>query len=326
MHVFSPYTVTQATLALMTADSACGVPGSAINTSLPLRLFSYGQPTGSVLLSFKTSYAAGLSTGANGSSTWGTDSAGCSLRVASEALAGTSPNDGGGNAVVTWRLSQSQLQHVIYTKLLTVEAKVFVERWGVGYSKWNSDVFGVFNNWDTFFKLTTDVWKGPALLLSTPAASTTGAFAGTLANASVVQSVISPGTWHHVALVANSTTCVLSVDGAEVVSGRCSADRLLWQPTIDLSVGGFVGWVDDVAVSCDARSTQVGGELIEGCCCCCWSLCAVRKQRAAWVCGCCAAYARHTMCRTVACSPVQTFHLWGRLPLLLQPSCMCCCC
>jgi hypothetical protein len=125
----------------MTADSACGLSGSAVNATLPLRLFRYGQPTGSVLLPFKTSYAAGLSTGANGSSTWGTDPAGCSLRVASDGA------DGGGNAVVTWRLSQSQLQHAVYTKSLTVEAKVFVERWGVGYSKWNSDVLGVFNNW-----------------------------------------------------------------------------------------------------------------------------------------------------------------------------------
>lgn len=162
-----------------------------------------------------------------------------------------------GNALVSWRLPKSLLQPAIYTNALTVEAKVFVEAWRVGYSKWNSDVLGIGCNWDTFFKFSHDIWQGPAVVLSTPSASTTGAFAGTLANSSVVVSALVPGTWHHVALTANATTCVLSVDGAAVVSGKCAAEKLLWQTNMDVVVGGFAGWVDDFAVSADARPTQV---------------------------------------------------------------------
>lgn len=95
------------------------------------------------------------------------------------------------------------------------------------------------------------------LQLSTPAASTTGAFSGTLATSSLIESALPTGLWHHVALAANSTTCVVSVDGVEIVSGKCEAKKLLWQTATTISVGGFVGWVDELALSAAARPTQV---------------------------------------------------------------------
>lgn len=106
--------------------------------------------------------------------------------------------------------------------------------------------------------MTHNIWNGMTVQLGTPSASTTGAFAGTLASDAVVQGAMTPGFWHHVALAANSTTCVVSVDGREVVSGKCEAKKLIWQTFTSIYVGGFVGWVDELQVSAAARKTQVG--------------------------------------------------------------------
>lgn len=233
----------------MNADTVCGLSGSAVGSSLPLVMYASGQPTGTVLLPSSAVYTPGLNVSANNTA-WAMTPSGCSLRVASEAVAS-------GNALVNWKLPLSTLQPAVTANAFTVEAKIFVEVWRIGYSKFNSDVLGSACNWDTSFKITHDIWKGPALPLSTPSASTTGAFAGTLANSTVIESAISTGVWHHVALSANSTTCVFSVDGAAVASGKCEAKKLIWQTATTISVGGFVGWVDELAVSAAARTTQV---------------------------------------------------------------------
>ena len=247
---FAPLVVDAATIAVMDTDSTCGLAGAAVGTSLPLVLYSNSQATGSVMMPASATYTAGLAVSSSNTA-WALAPAGCSLRVASEAVTG-------GNAAVSWKLPlASLLQPAIAANAFTVEAKVLVEVWRKGYAKWNSDMLGSACNWDTFFKLTHDMYKGPSLLLSTPGASNTGAFAGTLANTSVVEAVIAPGVWHHVALAANATTCVLSVDGAAVASGKCEAKKLIGQTATTITVGGFVGWVDELAVSAAARTTQV---------------------------------------------------------------------
>jgi hypothetical protein len=97
------------------------------------------------------------------------------------------------------------------------------------------------------------------MLTARSANTTLGDFSGDLANNSMVEGAISPGAWHHVALAANATTCVFSVDGVSVAAGQCEARKFLWWTGgIEVAVGGFVGWVDEIAMHAGARPSQVG--------------------------------------------------------------------
>jgi hypothetical protein len=102
-------------------------------------------------------------------------------------------------------------------------------------------------------------WSSATVMLTTRGVNTTaGDFSGNLASNAQVEGTITPGSWHHVALAANATTCVFSVDGVAVASGKCEAKKFLWwSGGIEVAVGGFVGWVDDIAVHADMRISQV---------------------------------------------------------------------
>jgi hypothetical protein len=129
----------------MDADSACGVPGSAINTSLPMKLYSNGAPTGATLLPSVVSYTDGLAVDANNTG-WATTPSGCSLRIASITKAdGYNPV---GYAGVRWKIPLTAMQPAVYTNSFTIEAKIFVEKWHVSYSAYNADpIFGHITYW-----------------------------------------------------------------------------------------------------------------------------------------------------------------------------------
>jgi len=264
---FAPLVPDTATLAVMNADTACGLSGAAVGSGLPLTFYSNGQPTSTVMTPTNATYTDGLSVTAS-TTPWAVAPVpGCSLRVASAAVTN-------GNAGVFWKVHRDRLLPAINANAFTIEAKVFAEVWRKGNGKWNADVLGSQCNWDSAFKITHNIYNGMTIQLSTPNAVNTGAFSGTLANDTIVQRAITPGSWHHVALAANSTTCVLSVDGVEVVAGSCEAKKVIWQTYTTIYIGGFVGWVDELAVSAAARTTQVSHAML---CCAvlCCEICAV---------------------------------------------------
>jgi hypothetical protein len=103
-------------------------------------------------------------------------------------------------------------------------------------------------------------WGGGATVKLTTRSvnKTVGEFSGDLANNTQVEGVIKTGIWHHVTLSASATTCVYSVDGVAVASGGCEARKFLWWTGgIEVAVGGFVGWVDEIAMHAGVRMSQV---------------------------------------------------------------------
>ncbi|KXZ49121.1 hypothetical protein GPECTOR_23g50 [Gonium pectorale] len=164
-----------------------------------------------------------------------------------------------------WRSTQRPGVAVRASGELSIDAKLFVDAWRTGYSFWNADVLGLVTNWDALFKINLDVWGGGRLYLVTPAANATGAFGtGVLLQNGPLEVALPAGSWHHVALTANSTFCALAANGVELVSGRCNATRLLpavgsAQNKSALVVGGIRGWVDELRVSSVWRSTQRPG-------------------------------------------------------------------
>lgn len=59
-------------------------------------------------------------------------------------------------------------------------------------------------------------------------------------------------------LSANASSCVVSVDGATLVSGGCEARKFLWSNNgMEIVVGGFVGYIDEVALHAEVRTSQV---------------------------------------------------------------------
>ena len=103
------------------------------------------------------------------------------------------------------------------------------------------------------------------MLTARAANASLGDFSGDLANNQAVESAINVGSWHHVVLAANATTCVFSVDGVAIASGRCEANNMFWwSGGTEIVVGGFVGWVDDVAIHAGARPSQVSNACFWG--------------------------------------------------------------
>jgi len=56
-------------------------------------------------------------------------------------------------AGVKWKVPASALKPANLANTLTIEAKIFVEKWHVAYSAYNADMFGHQTNWDTYFKV-----------------------------------------------------------------------------------------------------------------------------------------------------------------------------
>jgi hypothetical protein len=128
----------------MDADSACGVPGTAVNTSLPIKLYNNGVASGSLLPSY-VNYPDGLAVDASNTG-WAATPSGCSLRIVSITKAdGYNPV---GYAGVKWKIPLSAMNISKSANAFTVEAKIFVEKWHVSYSAYNADpIFGHITYW-----------------------------------------------------------------------------------------------------------------------------------------------------------------------------------
>ncbi|GIL90619.1 hypothetical protein Vretifemale_18404, partial [Volvox reticuliferus] len=276
---FYPLAPDRATLAVLDSDTACFFAGEALISSLPLRMYSEGASTGTSLLPSESSFLAGLSAAPDGllpnittlnstttSTTtvisptevgnrrWMRQPTGCSLRIGSQAIRA-------GGAALGWRLPAATLAAARSSSAFSLDAKIFIESWRTSYSYWSSEIFGFTVNWDTYFKMTFDIWTNAKVLLSTPAAATTGGFSGVLLNSSRLEAVLPAGCWHHVALTANESGCAVAVDSVEVVStGGCNVTRLLPAGAgISLNVGGIRGWMDELQLSSVWRPTQRPG-------------------------------------------------------------------
>ncbi|GLI64426.1 hypothetical protein VaNZ11_007622, partial [Volvox africanus] len=276
---FNPLAPDSATLAFLGSDAVCFLAGEALTSSLPLLVYSDGAPSGTLLPS-ESSFPAGLSAAPEGllpnittlnsnvinnptviyptevgNRRWMRQPAGCSLRIGSQAIRA-------GGAALGWRLPATSLAGARKSNAFSLDAKIFIESWRTGYSYWSSEVFGITVNWDTYFKITYDLWTNAKVLLSTPAAATSGGFSGVLINNSQLEAALPAGCWHHLALTANGSGCAVAVDGVEVASIRgCNVTRLLPDgAAISLNLGGIRGWLDELQLSSVWRRTQRPGE------------------------------------------------------------------
>jgi len=76
---FAPVSISSATIAVVDADAACPLAGSALTTGLPAKLYSNGVASGTLLPS-TVAYPDGLAVTANNTD-WAAVPSGCSLRI-----------------------------------------------------------------------------------------------------------------------------------------------------------------------------------------------------------------------------------------------------
>ncbi|KAG2426253.1 hypothetical protein HXX76_013011 [Chlamydomonas incerta] len=261
---FYTATADAGTLAVVDFDAACGKAGDALVSALPLRMYAGGAPSGITFAPSASSYPAGLAASADGVSLanssagpgntrWMQAPAGCSLRLGSQPAAG-------GRAGVSWTLPASALAPLRASGCVSLDAKLFVESWKTSWSYWNAEVLSLQSNWDSYLMLGVGLWDYGALRLWTP-----GGQLATLLNSSALEAAVPPGSWHHVALTANSSACAFAVDGVEVAArAPCSAAQLLpaagSAQVLTLTVGGIRGWLDDLRLSSVWRRTQKPGD------------------------------------------------------------------
>ncbi|MHC1764173.1 MAG: glycoside hydrolase family 9 protein [Verrucomicrobiia bacterium] len=152
--------------------------------------------------------------------------------------AGLQFDDLGDKAVI--QLPSSELRAESGTTAIILEAMVYVDAF-VGFNRDSASILCLRNAWDSFLAFGEDKYAGPYVR---------GGTAFELLGANLTR-VLTAKEWHHLALEVNQAGYVARLNG-NVIASATSNEMVDWGTgsTVELELGNFAGWIDEVAVRC----------------------------------------------------------------------------